>query len=153
MQSLGFNYRLSDIHAALGVSQLKRADENLLHRREIAQTYYEAFKSLPQIRDMNHEVANCQLPTANNHAYHLYIIEAEDRKGLYEYLRENNIFTQVHYIPNHLQPYYQEQGWKQGDLPNAEKYYEKCLSIPMYHSMTEQEQEYVISKIDNFYKR
>lgn len=152
MQSLGFNYRLSDIHAALGVSQLKRADENLLHRREIAQTYYEAFKSLPQIRDNNLEVANSQQPTANNHAYHLYIIEAEDRKGLYEYLREQNIFTQVHYIPNHLQPYYQQQGWKQGDLPNAEEYYEKCLSIPMYHSMSEQEQDKVIKTIENYYK-
>lgn len=152
LQSLGYNYRLSDIHAALGVSQLKRADKNLQRRRDIAQTYYEAFKAIPQIHDNNHEVANCQLPTANNHAYHLYIIEAEDRKELYEYLRQHNIFTQVHYIPNHLQPYYQQQGWKQGDFPNAEKYYEKCLSIPMYHSMTENEQTKVIDTISNFYR-
>jgi hypothetical protein len=158
MQELGFNYRLSDIHAALGVSQLKRADENLKRRREIAQAYYEAFKNLPQIQDKNIEAANSQQPkansqrpTTNNHAYHLYIIEAEDRKGLYEYLREHNIFTQVHYIPNHLQPYYQQQGWKQGDFPNAEKYYEKCLSIPMYHRMTADKQEKVIKKIDKYY--
>ncbi|MDZ7775681.1 MAG: DegT/DnrJ/EryC1/StrS family aminotransferase [Bacteroidales bacterium] len=65
---------------------------------------------------------------------------------------KHNIFTQVHYIPNHLQPYYREQGWKQGDFPNAEKYYEKCLSIPMYHSMTENEQKYVLDKISRFYK-
>lgn len=152
LQSLGFNYRLSDIHAALGVSQLKRADENLKHRQKIARNYYEAFKIIPQITDKNTESAKGQQPTANNHAYHLYIIEAEDRKGLYEYLRQHNIFTQVHYIPNHLQPYYREQGWKQGDFPNAVRYYEKCLSIPMYHSLSKEEQDKVIETINNYYK-
>ncbi len=144
MQELGFNYRLSDIHAALGISQLKRADENLQRRRQIAAKYEEVFRDKPYIKGQSGSV--------EGHAYHLYIIETKNRKGLYEYLRQHNIFTQVHYIPNHLQPYYREQGWKQGDLPNAEKYYEKCLSIPMYHSMTEAEQKYVIDKISGFYK-
>jgi UDP-4-amino-4,6-dideoxy-N-acetyl-beta-L-altrosamine transaminase len=152
LQYLGFNYRLSDIHASLGISQIKRADKNLQRRREIAQKYYEVFKNIPQIQDKNVEAANSHQPTVNSHAYHLYIIEAEDRKGLYEHLRKNNIFTQVHYIPNHLQPYYRQQGWKQCDLPNAEKYYEKCLSIPMYHSMTAEEQDRVIKTIDIYYK-
>lgn len=144
MQELGFNYRLSDIHAALGVSQLKRADENLQRRRQIAAKYEEAFKDKPYVKGQSGSV--------EGHAYHLYIIETANRKGLYDYLREHNIFAQVHYIPNHLQPYYRKQGWKQGDFPNAEKYYEKCLSIPMYHSMTEAEQKYVIDNISRFYK-
>jgi len=144
MQELGYNYRLSDIHAALGGSQLKRANENLQRRREIATRYEEAFKDKTYIKGQSGSV--------EGHAYHLYIIEVEDRKGLYEYLRKQNIFTQVHYIPNHLQPYYREQGWKHGDFPNAEEYYEKCLSIPMYHSLNTEDQDKVIETIDNYYK-
>ena len=142
MQELGYNYRLSDIQAALGLSQLNRADKNIARRREIAARYEEAFEDKPYIKG--------QSGFSEGHAYHLYIIETEDRKGLYYYLREHNIFAQVHYIPNHLQPYYQQQGWKAGDFPHAEKYYEKCLSIPMYHSMSNIEQEKVINIIDNY---
>ena len=85
------------------------------------------------------------------HAYHLYIIEVEDRKSLYDYLRENKIFAQIHYIPVHLMPYYKRFGWKRGDMPNAEKYYEQCISLPMYPTLSLEEQEYVIEIINKFY--
>jgi len=85
------------------------------------------------------------------HAYHLYIVEILDRKGLYEYLRNNNIFAQVHYIPVHLMPYYRQYGWKDGDMPVSEKYYTQCLSLPMYPTLSETEQMFVIKTIADFY--
>ena len=144
MQTLGFNYRLTDFQAALGLSQLNRADEGLQKRREIAQRYNEAFKVSPFI--VHHS-----LFTDSGHAYHLYIIEVENRKGLYEHLRANNIFAQIHYVPVHLMPYYKQFGWKENDLPNAEQYYSQCISLPMYPTLTNEEQTFVISCIDNFY--
>ena len=143
MQELGFNYRLTDFQAALGLSQLKRADEGLQRRREIAQTYYEAFKNKSFIKG--------QSGVVEGHAYHLYIIEAENRLGLYNFLRTQNIFAQIHYIPCHLMPYYREFGWKEGDMPKAEKYYKHCISLPMYPTLTEQEQQFVIENIIKFY--
>jgi dTDP-4-amino-4,6-dideoxygalactose transaminase len=75
-----------------------------------------------------------------------------DRMGLYNHLKNNNIFTQVHYIPVHLQPYYRQFGWKKGDFPVAENYYEHCLSLPMFPELTEIEQNFVIEKILEFVK-
>ena len=143
MQELGFNYRLTDFQAALGLSQLKRADEGLQRRREIAKTYYEAFKNKSFIKG--------QSGVVEGHAYHLYIIEVENRLGLYNFLRTQNIFAQIHYIPCHLMPYYREFGWKEGDMPKAEKYYKHCISLPMYPTLTEQEQQFVIENIIKFY--
>ena len=143
MQELGFNYRLTDFQAALGLSQLKRADEGLQRRREIAQTYYEAFKNKSFIKG--------QSGVVEGHAYHLYIIEVENRLELYNYLRTKNIFAQIHYIPCHLMPYYRQFGWKEGDMPKAEKYYKHCISLPMYPTLTEQEQQFVIENIIKFY--
>ena len=82
----------------------------------------------------------------------MYIIEVNDRLGLYNYLRKNKIFAQIHYFPSHLMPYYRNLGWKEGDLPNAEKYYKKCISLPIYPTLTNLEQKYVIEKIKNYYK-
>lgn len=144
MQELGFNYRLTDFQAALGLSQLKRADEGLQRRREIAQTYYEAFKNKSFIKG--------QSGVVEGHAYHLYIIEVENRLGLYNFLRTQNIFAQIHYIPCHLMPYYREFGWKEGDMPKAEKYYKHCISLPMYPTLTEDEQGFVIQVILDFYQ-
>ena len=141
MQELGYNYRLTDFQAALGLSQLKRADEGLKRRQKIAVRYNEAFK----------RIADIQTPYASPdvfHAYHLYIIQVPDRLDLYNYLHENGIYAQVHYIPLHLMPYYREQGNKPGDLPVAEKYYSRCLSLPMFPTLTDEEQEYVIKKIE-----
>jgi dTDP-4-amino-4,6-dideoxygalactose transaminase len=142
---LGFNYRLTDFQAALGLSQLKRADEGLQRRREIAQTYYEAFKNKSFIKG--------QSGVVEGHAYHLYIIEVENRLGLYNSLRTQNIFAQIHYIPCHLMPYYREFGWKEGDMPKAEKYYKHCISLPMYPTLSFEEQTFVINKILNYYKK
>lgn len=143
MQELGYNYRLTDFQAALGISQLKRANDGFAKRREIAKKYFEAFKNVDQIIG--------QSGYAEGHAYHLYIIEVEDRLELYNYLRSKNIFTQVHYIPVHTLPYYQQLGWEKRDFPVAENYYKHCLSLPMFPTLTNSEQEYVINEIMNFF--
>ncbi|WP_338765425.1 UDP-4-amino-4,6-dideoxy-N-acetyl-beta-L-altrosamine transaminase [Bernardetia sp. ABR2-2B] len=146
MQELGYNYRIPDILAALGISQLSRANEMMQKRQEIAGRYDEAFKDT--------KICFFQYPREGKnkifHAYHLYVIQTENRKGLYDYLRENNIFAQVHYIPVHTMPYYQSLGYKKGDFPSAESYYESCLSLPMYPTLTEEEQNFVIEKVLSF---
>lgn len=145
MHDLGYNYRLTDIQSALGMSQLQRADKGLSRRREIADIYRKSFAQLPlqmqKVQDGFH------------HAYHLFVIEIEDRLGLYDFLKENGIFAQVHYIPAHLMPYYRQKGYKNGDFPNAEKYYSRCLSLPMYPSLTDAEQKYVIEKVIEFHDK
>lgn len=143
MQTLGFNYRLTDFQAALGLSQLTRADEGIKRRREIASTYESAFQNQSFIKG--------QSGALEGHAFHLYILEVENRLGLYNHLRTKNIFAQIHYIPCHLMPYYREFGWKEGDMPNAENYYKHCISLPMYPTLTEEEQQFVISSIKEFY--
>ncbi len=142
MQMLGYNYRLTDFQAALGSSQLTRANDGLQRRKQIAENYFQAFKNHPKIVG--------QSGIVEGHAYHLYVIEVEDRLGLYNFLREHNIFAQIHYIPTHLMPYYKQFGWKEGDFPNAEKYYKQCLSIPMFPSLKDDEQLYIIEKIRIF---
>lgn len=143
MQELGYNYRLTDFQAALGSSQLKRADDGLENRRILAARYQEAFK--------NENFIKRQSGVIEGHAYHLYIIEVEDRLGLYNFLRENRIFAQIHYIPCHLMPYYKNLGWNEGDLPYAEKYYQHCISLPIYPTLSAEEQGFVINKIKEFY--
>lgn len=143
MQELGYNFRLTDFQAALGFSQLKRAEYGLERRRMIAGAYFKAFEGKPYIKS--------QSGLVEGHAYHLFIIEVDDRLGLYNHLRANNIFPQVHYIPTHLMPYYKKYGWKEGDMINAEKYYRNCISLPMFPVLTEEEQEFVIKEIQNFY--
>ena len=85
------------------------------------------------------------------HAYHLYVIEVEDRIGLYNHLRELNILAQIHYIPCHLMPYYREKGYREGDFPVSENYYKQCISLPIYPNLTQKEQNFVINKINEFY--
>jgi len=144
MQTLGFNYRLTDFQAALGLSQLSRADEGLVRRREIAKAYERAFRDRSFIKGHSNFV--------EGHAYHLYILEVEDRVGLYNYLKSNKIFAQIHYIPCHLMPYYKQFGWGEGDMPEAETYYRGCISLPMYPTLTNEEQNFVIEKILQYYK-
>lgn len=140
MQELGYNYRITDFQAALGSSQLERAAANLERRRVLAQQYDKAFQNTAIIIPINHP----------GNAYHLYVIQVKDRLGLYNYLKENHIYAQVHYVPVHLMPYYQKQGYKKGDFPLAEAYYDGCLSIPMYQSLTDDEQQYIIKTILNY---
>ncbi|WP_220101256.1 UDP-4-amino-4,6-dideoxy-N-acetyl-beta-L-altrosamine transaminase [Chitinophaga oryzae] len=146
MQDLGFNYRLTDFQAALGLSQLQRADEGLMRRVEIARVYDQAFQHNDKIECQQLQLKERDL----EHAYHLYVIKLADRLGLYNYLKEKNIYAQVHYFPTHLMPYYRQQGWKPGDFPLAEKYYSQCLSLPMFPSLTEKEQTFVIDQINQF---
>jgi UDP-4-amino-4,6-dideoxy-N-acetyl-beta-L-altrosamine transaminase len=139
MQELGYNYRLSDINCALGISQLERADEGLLKRKKIAKRYDEAFKN---------SVISILMPDrVSSHAYHLYVIQVNNRRQLYDALRLKNIFAQVHYIPVHLMPYYRALGHQAGSMPTTEKFYERCLSLPMYPTLTEEEQEFVIQVV------
>ena len=142
MQELGFNYRLSDIHAALGLNQLERIEDGLAKRRNIANRYSRAFDGHPTI------VTQKVTPTQRNehHAYHLYVIRTDRRKKLYDHLHNQGIYVQVHYVPLHNQPYYVKRYGAQ-NFPNAEAYYEECLSLPMYPSLTPDEQEFVIQRI------
>lgn len=143
MQELGFNYRMTDFQAALGISQLQRADQGLECRQKIALRYNKAFQ----------EIEGIKVPFVQKdvfHAYHLYVIQVPDRLGLYNYLREHGIYAQVHYYPVHLMPYYRKRGSKPGDMPIAENYYEHCLSLPMYPALTLEEQDYVIKKVIDF---
>lgn len=144
MQELGYNYRLTDLQAALGLSQLSRADKGLKKRREIAAIYQKAFEGKSYIKG--------QSGVVHGHAYHLYVIEVENRYDLYNYLRKNNIFAQIHYIPCHLMPYYRSFGWKEGDLPQAENYYKNCLSLPMFPDLEKEQQEMIIELIEDFYE-
>jgi UDP-4-amino-4,6-dideoxy-N-acetyl-beta-L-altrosamine transaminase len=142
MQELGYNYRITDFQAALALSQLQRADAGLKRRQEIADRYTEAFRK-----------AGIETPFVYQHAqhaWHLYIIRTDKRKALYDHLRTKNIFCQVHYIPVHTMPYYKQFGWKKGDFPIAEAYYERCLSLPMYPALTNEQQDYVIEATIDF---
>lgn len=144
MQELGFNYRLTDIQAALGLSQLKRADHGLEVRRRIAERYSKAFHGKTFVKG--------QSGIVDGHAYHLYVLEVENRLGLYNNLRANGVFPQIHYVPTHLMPYYRRYGWREGSLPMAEAYYRNCISLPMYPDLTLEEQEYVIRLIEDFFR-
>ncbi|MCC8071489.1 MAG: UDP-4-amino-4,6-dideoxy-N-acetyl-beta-L-altrosamine transaminase [Bacteroidales bacterium] len=145
MQQLGFNYRLTDIQAALGVSQLRRAPQGLERRQEIARRYDKAFEGHPAIKTPWR---------AENvyHAFHLYVIQVPDRRGLYDFLRANGIYAQIHYVPLHTMPYYKELNDQEGQLPVVEEYYKHCISLPMYPSLTDDEQGYVIEKVLEFVK-
>lgn len=144
MQELGYNYRITEFQAALASSQLKRLNWSITRRNEIAKRYDEALKDLP--------VKTPYRADDIVHAFHLYIIKvaADKRKGLYDYLREHNIFAQVLYIPAHTMPYYKSLGHKEGECPVAEEYYKHCLALPMYPSLTDEEQEYVIECVKTF---
>ena len=144
MQDLGYNYRLSDISATLGLSQLERAAKNLSIRRSIATKYADAFESMEEVQLMN--------TPSEGHAYHLAVVKVQNRKGLYDYLKTHNIFTQVHYIPLHLQPFYQKQlGTKVGDFPMVEDYYAQGLSLPIFPDLGDYHIEYIVQMIKKFY--
>ncbi|MHC2990959.1 pyridoxal-5'-phosphate-dependent protein [Pontibacter sp. HJ8] len=150
MQALGYNYRIPDMLCALGLSQLERAEQGLERRKAIAKIYDEAFSGIAGIARLGTS-SEALSPTGDTgHAYHLYVIQVADRKGLYDFLRQHNIYAQVHYIPAHTMPYYRSQGHQKGDFPQAEHYYSQCLSLPMYPTLTEEEQAFVIEKVKEF---
>ena len=147
MHELGFNYRMTDIQAALGIEQLKKNDEWVKKRRKIVSNYDKAFKNVEQLIPQKHPDKN------GEYSYHLYIIQCEKRAELYQFLKENDVNTQVHYIPIHLQPYYKNKyGYGRGDFPESEKYYDNALSLPLYQTLKDSEQEHIISLVKKFYE-
>jgi perosamine synthetase len=147
MVLLGFNYRLTDIACALGISQLKKLEANLARRRGIAARYTAAFRNLRGV------IAPSVRPDVNP-AWHLYPIRVnpsqlkKDRAYVFRALRAENIGVNVHYIPVHLHPYYRDRfGYRGGEYPIAETAYEQLISLPMFHAMTEQDVEDVIAAV------
>jgi dTDP-4-amino-4,6-dideoxygalactose transaminase len=145
MQILGYNYRLSDVHCALGLSQLRRLDAFVDRRRELAALYRVAMAGVPGMY---------QPPAHEGHAYHLFPIrvEASVRSHLFEYLAERNVKLQVHYPPVHLQPYYRKRfGYKKGDFPEAENFYKEEISLPIFPSMEDSDVHRVVDYIKKFF--
>ena len=143
MQDLGFNYRMTDIQATLGISQLSRIDSNLERRKEIVKKYENFFNE--------NKFAIRYTKFMNSHAYHLYVIEVDNRLELYNFLRKNGIYCQIHYIPLHLMPYY--QSIEKVGLPVAENYYKGCISLPLYHTLTDEQLILIFDKIKQFYEK
>jgi dTDP-4-amino-4,6-dideoxygalactose transaminase len=139
---LGFNYRLTDLQAALGESQLKRIDGFVARRRQLAARYDSLLRELPI--ELPFQSGECES------AWHLYAIQLSDakrRREVFEKLRSSGIGVNVHYIPVHLQPYYQRLGFKAGDFPEAEKYYEGAISLPMYFGLSDESQDRVVDAL------
>lgn len=139
-QTLGFNYRMSDIHAALGLSQLSKLDDFVRTRNQQADIYRQAFVSLP---------VEILIPDDGDYcSWHIFVIRLKEeasieRKALYDSLIKNGIGCQVHYIPVHTHPYYQDLGFNWGDFPQAEAFYQNCLTIPLFPLLAEQQQEVI----------
>lgn len=141
MLKLGFNYRLTDIQAALGISQLKKNKDGVIQRNRIAEKYKNAFDGKIEFQYNN----------SYYNAYHLFIILTDDRDSLYEYLKSLNIYCQIHYIPIYKFPYYNKINYPITEFNNSEEYYSRCLSLPMYPTLTEDDQGRVIEAIFKFY--
>ncbi len=141
ISELGFNYRMSDLNAALGISQLSRIDQIIEKRGHIA-NFYDAALSIPEITLTKNN--------NNGHAHHLYVIQLNNRNDLYNYLQSKNILPQVHYVPLHMQPYYSRYVNEFTNLPHTENYYSRCLSIPMYSTLSKNQQKYVVDSILDF---
>ena len=149
MQTLGFNYRISDLQCALGLSQLRKLAPWVARRREIARRYDDAFAANPGIRPLRvaDDVA---------HAYHLYVVRipGSDRGDVFRQLRASGVGVNVHYVPVHLHPFYRERfGTAPGLCPRAEAAYEEILSIPMFPRMTDGQVDEVIGRLQEIVRR
>ena len=148
--SLGFNYRMNEMQAALGISQMQRLNEFVDKRHRLRERYDLLLDSLPMIKPYQDE--DCYS------ALHLYPIQIDaskttkKRKEIFNKLRENGIGVNVHYIPVHTQPYYQQLGFKSGDFPNAESYYSNTISLPIFYSMTNKQQDEVVLVLKEIFK-
>lgn len=142
---LGYNYRITDLQAALGYSQLQRIDEFIKRRRYLAERYNQLLVDLPLVTPWEHP--DCES------AFHLYVIRLKldlikkTHRQVFEELRQAGIMVNLHYIPVHTQPYYKRMGFKEGDFPEAERYYREVISLPMYFGLSDEEQDYVINKL------
>ncbi|WP_417171202.1 UDP-4-amino-4,6-dideoxy-N-acetyl-beta-L-altrosamine transaminase [Vibrio mimicus] len=139
---LGFNYRMTELQAALGVSQMKRLGDFITTRHHLADRYNKLLKSLPVV-----------LPYQLENTYsglHLYVIRLQldkislTHKEVFDALRDKDIGVNLHYIPVHTQPYYEKLGFSEGDFPESERYYCEAISLPMFHYMTEEQQDTVV---------
>ena len=146
MQFLGYNYRLSEVSCALGLSQMKRLDEFVKRRREIAKLYLEQLCNVEGL---------ILPPVKDGHAWHLFVIRVKNSDlhcQLFEHFRDNDIRLQVHYRPVPLQPYYRNNfGYKAGDFPEAERYYSQAISLPIYPSMEDSDVVRVADCIKKFF--
>jgi dTDP-4-amino-4,6-dideoxygalactose transaminase len=139
---LGFNYRMTELQAALGVSQMQRLDEFIAKRHTLQERYESLLGVFSVVRPYQSK--------DNYSALHLYPIQVnlddigKSRQQIFDKFREGNIGVNVHYIPVHTQPYYQELGFRDGDFPNSEAYYNKAISIPLFHAMTFDQQDQVV---------
>ncbi|HWK29035.1 MAG TPA: UDP-4-amino-4,6-dideoxy-N-acetyl-beta-L-altrosamine transaminase [Solirubrobacter sp.] len=141
-QDLGFNYRLTDLQCALGITQLAKLERFVAARNAVAARYREALSDLDGLR------LPPAAPPGERHAYHLFAVEVPHRRALYDALRERGILAQVHYLPVYLHPYYRERyGYAPGLCPEAEAYYARCLSLPCFPALTEAEQDSVVAAV------
>ena len=144
MWELGFNYRISDIHCAIGRAQLKKLDRFIARRRELARRYDEAFA--------DYELLKPLYPYTPESSYHLYVVSVDfaraavTKEELFIKMRERGIALQLHYIPIYRQPYYRRLGYGETQLPMTERYYEGCFSLPLYPDLSDEEQDFVIEK-------
>lgn len=136
MRELGFNYRLTDIQAALGLSQLKKLESFKKRRREIV-SYYNEHLALPHLEEAPY----------SNACFHIYPVLVRNRREFYFRAREVGLNLQVHYIPVHMQPYYEQFGYEYGQFPNAEAYYRHCISLPLYPLLTNADLEEIVCRI------
>jgi UDP-4-amino-4,6-dideoxy-N-acetyl-beta-L-altrosamine transaminase len=142
-QTLGFNYRLTDIHAALGMSQLDRLVANVNRRNELADRYHEAFRGLP--------LGLPHVREGNRSAFHLYVIRvtkgAVEHRRVFDRLRVEGVGVNLHYRPVHLQPYYHDLGFRPGLCPEAEAFGESAITLPLYASLSDRQQDEVIAAV------
>lgn len=145
---LGFNYRITDLQAALGNSQMKRIDEFVARRRFLAGVYDQEFAGCS-------DIVRPWQDSDSASAWHLYVIQvpAAKRRAVFQFLRDHGIGVNVHYIPVHTQPYYKSLGFMEGDFPEAEKYYAGAISLPLYYSLKPEEQNFVIEKVKEALRR
>lgn len=143
---LGLNYRMTELQAALGLSQLNRIEDFIARRHALADRYDTAFDGMPVTTPLQSASGYSAL-----HLYPLTVNDPAQRKPLFNYLRDKGIGVNVHYIPVHTQPYYEHMGFKAGDYPVAEDYYSRAISIPMYSALSDEEQDYVIRCIKEFF--
>jgi UDP-4-amino-4,6-dideoxy-N-acetyl-beta-L-altrosamine transaminase len=142
---LGFNYRMTELQAALGVSQMQRLDQYVAHRHQLAQRYDGLLRELPVTTPWQHPDSYSGL--------HLYVIRlqldkiAKTHRQVFEALRELGIGVNLHYIPVHTQPYYQRMGFRPSDFPEAQRYYAEAISLPMFQTMTEAQQDEVVAAV------